>query len=252
MDRPARIYGPEAWAVYERLDRSLDPRGPDSMLDVASAYLSPDSAVLDVGCRDGAHLAELVRRTGARGVGIDPVGRFPDVPGVQFDLGAVEALPYADGQFDLVWCRDVIENIEAIDDAFREMARVLRPAGRVVVYSVVATDRLEPGDEALLARHLSVVRSSLDEDAVEAAFAGAGLDVERKEVITTEWREWEEERTQPASRALLRLARLRRQRGELVAEFGDELVAHAEANLHWLPFLLLGKLRPTLWVLTAP
>ena len=252
MDRPARIYGPEAWAVYERLDRSLDPRGPDSMLDVAAAYLSPDSAVLDVGCRDGAHLAELVRRTGARGVGIDPVARFPDVPGVRLDQGVAEALPYADGEFDLVWCRDVIESIEAIDDAFAEMARVVRPAGRVFLYSVVATEGLEPGDEALLARHLSVVRASLDEDAVEAAFAGAGLDVERKEVIATEWREWEEERTQPASRALLRLARLRRQRGELVAEFGDELVGHAEANLHWLPFLLLGKLRPTLWVLRAP
>lgn len=251
MDRPARIYGPEAWAVYERLDRSLDPRAPDSMLDVAAAFLSPESAVLDVGCRDGAHLVELIRRTGARGVGIDPVGRFPEAPCVQFDQGVAEALPYPDGEFDLVWCRDVIESIAALGAAFSEMARVLRPGGRVVLYSVVATELLEPGDEGLLAPHLSVVRASLDEDAVEAALAGAGLAVERKEVIATEWREWEEERTQPTSRALLRLARLRRQRDDLVAEFGDELVAHAEANLHWLPFLLLGKLRPTLWVLRA-
>ena len=87
---------------------------------------------------------------------------------------------------------------------------------------------------------------------VEMGFAGAGLEAERKEVIATEWREWEEARTQPTSRALLRLARLRRQGDELVAEFGEELVAHAEANLHWLPFLLLGKLWPTLWVLRAP
>jgi SAM-dependent methyltransferase len=252
VDDLARVYGPKVWAVYEGLDRSLDPRGPESMLDVAAAHLSPGSAVLDVGCRDGVHLVELVRRTGARGVGIDPVGRFPDVPGVQFDQGTVEALPYAKEEFDLVWCRDVIENVELLDDAFAEVARVLRPGGRVVLYTVVATGRLEPGDEALLARHLTVVRASLDEGVIEAAFTHAGLQVERKDVIGTEWREWEEERTQPASRDLLRLARLRRRRDEFVAEVGEELVAHAEANLHWLAFLLLGKLRPTLWVLRAP
>ena len=129
---------------------------------------------------------------------------------------------------------------------------MLRPGGRVVLYSAVATDLLEPGDEALLARHLTVVRESLDEGVVEAAFTGAGLEAERKEVIGTEWREWEEERAKPTSRDLLRLARLRRRRDELVGEFGEELVAHAEANLHWLMFLIVGKLRPTLWVLRAP
>ncbi len=248
----ARVYGPEVWAVYERLDRSLDPRGPESMLDVAAAYLSPGSAVLDIGCGDGKHLVELVRRTGARGVGIDAVARFPEVPGLQFDQGLMEALPYADDEFDLVWCRDVLGNVQALEAGFAEVARVLRPGGRVVLYSAVATDLLEPGDEALLARHLTVVRESLDEGAVEAAFTGAGLEAERKEVIGTEWREWEEERAKPTSRDLLRLARLRRRRDELVGEFGEELVAHAEANLHWLMFLIVGKLRPTLWVLRAP
>jgi SAM-dependent methyltransferase len=248
----ARVYGPDMWAVYERLDESLHPRGPSSMLDVAAAYLSPGSAVLDVGCRDGAYLVELVRRTGARGVGIDAVARFPDVPDVQLDQGRAEALPYADEEFDLVCCRDVLGNIEPLEEAFAEMARVLRPGGRVVLYSPVATDRMEAADEVLLAQMLPLVRTSLDESVVEDAFAAAGLEVEEKDVIGTEWREWEEERTQPASRSLLQLARLRRQRDGLVAEFGEELVAHAEANLHWLPFLLLGKLQPTLWVLRAP
>ncbi len=252
MDRLGRVYGPETWAVYDRLDRSLDPRGPESMLDVAAAYLSPGLAVLDIGCRDGKHLVQLVRRTGARGVGIDAVPRLPEVPGVQFDQGRMEALPYADDEFDLVWCRDVLGNVEPLDAAFAEVARVLRPGGRVLLYTPVVTDRLEPVDEALLAQSLTLVRASLDEHAVEAAFTGAGLEAERKDVIGTEWREWEEERTQPTSHALLRLARLRRQRDELVGEFGEELVAHAEANLHWLMFLIVGKLRPTLWVLRAP
>jgi len=31
----ARVYSPETWDVYELLDRSLEPRGPDSLYEVA-------------------------------------------------------------------------------------------------------------------------------------------------------------------------------------------------------------------------
>jgi len=248
MSDVERVFGPETWAIHERLDRSLDPRSPASMLDVAAAYLSPGDAVLDVGCRDGRHLLELVRRTGARGVGVDPVARFPEVSGVQLDQGVMEALPYGDGEFDLVWCRDVIECVEPLDAAFGEAARVLRPGGRMVLYTVFA-GALEPGDEALLAQNLVVVRASLEEDVVQSAFARAGFQVEHKDAIGTEWREWDEERAQPVAGDLLRLARLRRQRDQLVAEFGSELVGHVESSTLWLAFLLLGKLRPTLYVL---
>lgn len=72
----SRVYGPETWDVYDLLDRSLDPRGPDLMLALAIERLTPPSVVLDVGCRDASHLIELVRATGASGVGIDPVSRL--------------------------------------------------------------------------------------------------------------------------------------------------------------------------------
>jgi SAM-dependent methyltransferase len=72
----SRVYGPETWNVYDLLDRSLDPHGPDAMLALATERLTPASVVLDVGCRDATHLIELVRETGARGVGIDPLSRF--------------------------------------------------------------------------------------------------------------------------------------------------------------------------------
>lgn len=59
--------------MYDLLDRSLDPRGPDLMLEVAIERLAPTSSVLDVGRRDAAYLIELVRTTDASGVGLDPV-----------------------------------------------------------------------------------------------------------------------------------------------------------------------------------
>lgn len=41
------------------------------MLALATRHLGAASVVLDVGCRDASHLIELVRATGATGVGID-------------------------------------------------------------------------------------------------------------------------------------------------------------------------------------
>ena len=64
-----------------------------------------------------------------------------------------------------------------------------------------------------------------------------------------ERREYEEERTQPASQELLQLARLRRNREALVAEFGERMYQVAEASAHWLPYILLGKLLPVMYVL---
>jgi hypothetical protein len=48
---------------------------------------------------------------------------------------------------------------------------------------------------------------------------------------------------------LLRLSRLRRQRESITANHGEDIYRHIEANLHWEVFLLLGKLRPIVYLL---
>jgi SAM-dependent methyltransferase len=254
----SRVYGPETWDVYDLLDRSLDPRGPEVMLALATERLTPTSVVLDVGCRDASHLIQLVQATGASGVGLDPLGRFVERAReavveagldarIHIAQGVMQDIPWPDGSFDLVWCRDVIEVVEALEPAIAEVARVLQPGGHLVVYTVFATDRLEPKEAALLAQNLAVVPANLVEEKVEAAFAG--LAVARKEVIGTEWREYAEERTRPVSRDLLRLARLRRQRDRIIQNAGEEIYGHIESNLHWLVYQFLGKLLPTIYVL---
>jgi hypothetical protein len=101
----------------------------------------------------------------------------------------------------------------------------------------------------MLRRHLGNVHRNLDAAYLEAAFGRAGLVVEEKHLIGTEWREYAEERSQPVSRSLLRLARLRRRRDELVREHGQDIYHHVEANLHWELFQFLGKLVPVVYVL---
>jgi hypothetical protein len=92
----------------------------------------------------------------------------------------------------------------------------------------------------------------MDEHNVEEAFTRAGLRIERKDIIGTEWREYAEERSQPAARDLLRLARLRRRHDEIIERFGHDIYNRAEGGLQWSVFQLLGKLQPTMYLLAGP
>jgi len=256
----SRVYGEETWSVYDLLDESLDPKGPDSLYDLAGSYLTAGSRLLDAGCRDAAHLIRLIQRYGASGVGVDPVEVHIERARVAIEgagvrgraevfVGVMQELPFPDRHFDFVWCRDVLEQVDDLDAALREAFRVLRPDGRMLVYTTFVTDRLTTQEAEMMNRHLGNVPANLIEANVEAAFARAALAIDQKDAIGTEWREHVEERTGTVSHALLRLSRLRRRRQELVQRFGGDIYDHVEANLHWEIFQFLDKLLPTVYVL---
>jgi ubiquinone/menaquinone biosynthesis C-methylase UbiE len=48
-------------------------------------------------------------------------------------LGNSQQLPFRDGSFDLVFCRSILHHLPAPGEAVREMSRVLRPGGEVVL-----------------------------------------------------------------------------------------------------------------------
>jgi SAM-dependent methyltransferase len=254
------VYSEETWRVYEVLDESLAPSGPDVLYDIAGTYLAPGSRVLDAGCRDATHLIRLLRRYDVTGVGVDPVevhierARAAIEDAVVADraevfVGVMQDLPFPDGHFNFVWCRDILEQVDDLDAALREMLRVLSSAGRMLVYTTFVTDRLTAQEVDMMNQHLGNVPANLVEANVERAFAKAGWAIECKDVIGTEWREHLEERGGTVSRSLLRLSRLRRQRDAMVRRFGQEIYDHVEANLHWDTFQFLGKLLPTVYVL---
>lgn len=259
-ENPSRVYSRDMWDVYDVLDVPLDPRGPDMLHDIAARYLSPGARVLDAGCRDAEHLVRLVEDNDVTGVGIDPVAwHIERAEKVVADAGlddkielhqvVMQDVPYPDEHFDLVWCRDVLEQVDDLDAALRGTARVLRRGGAMLVYTVFATDAFNPFDAEVLGGHLGNVPENLVPERVEHAFADAGLVVEYRQAIGTEWREHAEERHRPVSRALLRLARLRRQRDDVVARFGRDVFDHVHANLHWEVYQFLGKLEPVVYLL---
>jgi demethylmenaquinone methyltransferase/2-methoxy-6-polyprenyl-1,4-benzoquinol methylase len=101
--------------------------------------LKPGQQVLDVAAGTGVSTAEL-QRSGARGVACDfslgmlRAGRAnKNRRNVRFVAGDGTRLPFADGAFDAVTISFGLRNIADVPTALREMARVVRPGGRLVV-----------------------------------------------------------------------------------------------------------------------
>jgi ubiquinone/menaquinone biosynthesis C-methylase UbiE len=267
LDRMATIYGPATWDVYARLDESLNPRGPDMLYDLAAQHIAEGNTILDAGCRDAAHLIALVRQhPTTRGIGVEPVashvGRARAAvqeanlgDRITIHQGVLHDVPAPAGSIDFVWCRDVLVQVDDLIGGLRGLHRAMSPDARLLAYSSFATDRLDGGDLEMMRRHLGWLEENVRRPGMEAAFAAAGFVIEYVEEIGTEWREYAEERTQSTSRALLRLARLRRRRDAIVRWRGQQIYDHIEANLHYEVFLFLGKLEPIIHVLrkaTAP
>ncbi len=101
--------------------------------------------ILDIGCGPGRSLAELAARApSGRVVGVDPsdvmvasaarrnrqliaAGRVGVAP------AGVEALPFPDGSLDKALCVHVVYFWTDLDAALREIGRVLKPGGRLVL-----------------------------------------------------------------------------------------------------------------------
>jgi demethylmenaquinone methyltransferase / 2-methoxy-6-polyprenyl-1,4-benzoquinol methylase len=101
--------------------------------------LSPGDRVLDLAAGTGVSTAELAR-SGAYAVGCDfslemlLAGRSrPARQHLPLIAGDALRLPFGDGVFDAATISFGLRNVADVDQALREMARVVRPGGRLVV-----------------------------------------------------------------------------------------------------------------------
>jgi ubiquinone/menaquinone biosynthesis C-methylase UbiE len=153
----ARFYDFTASHLMRRVYRRLAQ-------DVA-AHAEPGVAVLDVGTGPGVLLDELAKhRPDLTVTGVDPsadmiaaarrkLARFGDRATAV--TGDAADLPFPDGSFDLIVSSLSLHHWDRPADAGRELARVLRPGGRICIYDVPAA----PFDE--LARGRQPERTQL-------------------------------------------------------------------------------------------
>jgi SAM-dependent methyltransferase len=114
---------------------------PRSGRDVADLLPDVCGRVLDVGCNAGALLHSLGRHRpdlDLAGVDIDALAldtARARLPEADLRTAPADALPFADASFDLVTCIDVVEHLPEATrrPAGRELRRVLRPGGRLIV-----------------------------------------------------------------------------------------------------------------------
>jgi 2-polyprenyl-6-hydroxyphenyl methylase/3-demethylubiquinone-9 3-methyltransferase len=93
--------------------------------------------VLDLGC-GGGFMAEAMAEKGARVTGLDPARealaaarRHAEAQGLAIDYreGQGEALPFADGTFDIVASCDALEHVDDLGRVLDEVARVVKADG---------------------------------------------------------------------------------------------------------------------------
>jgi demethylmenaquinone methyltransferase / 2-methoxy-6-polyprenyl-1,4-benzoquinol methylase len=139
FDRIARIYDLLNSVMTAGMHHAWRRRAADL------ARVGPGSRALDVATGTGDLAQELAGR-GASVTGMDfspamlALAR-EKAPGIEFEEGDALALRYDDGDFDAVTVGFGARNFSDLDRGLREMARVTKPDGRVVVLEITTPQR---------------------------------------------------------------------------------------------------------------
>src|SRR5688500_795268 len=125
----------------------------------ATANIRPGETVVDLGSGGGLDVFLAAKKVGPTGkaIGIDMTPQMIElarknaakagVTNVEFHLASIDALPLADASVDIILSNCVINLAPDKDEVFREIARVLKPGGRVAV-SDIALKRPLPAELA--------------------------------------------------------------------------------------------------------
>jgi SAM-dependent methyltransferase len=165
---------------------------------IEAMELRPGDAGLDVGCGTGDDVRLIAERVGASGraVGVDVSGdllalareRTPGRIPAEFVRADAHALPFANGEFGAARVERTLQHVTDPAAVIAEMARVVRPGGRVVATEPDwDTLVISSGDQQTTRAILDELRASSRDATVGRALAGhlagAGIAVTRVDAL---------------------------------------------------------------------
>ena len=178
----------EALAPYDH----FHGRGVEATEDMADRFeVAATDHVLDVGSGLGGPARYFARRFGCRVSGIDLTAEFCDVARhltsrlglaerVSFEQGDALAMPFGDAAFDGAYSMNVSMNIADKRALYREIHRVLKPGGWLVLSEVVQGPGGEPAYPAPWARTAATsFLATADETRTNLAASGFTIERER-------------------------------------------------------------------------
>ena len=154
----------------------------------AVADLREGETVLDLGSGGGIDVLLSARRVGETGLayGLDMTDEMLELAqrnaqqaGVRnavFLKGHMEEIPLPAASVDVVISNCVINLSVDKQAVLSEIARVLKPGGRLGISDVVAEDRLSSGDRAERGSYCGCIAGALSKGEYEAGLAGAGFE----------------------------------------------------------------------------
>jgi len=99
----------------------------------------PGEVLLNAGCGTGEfnfYLRDRFEQSYGVDINADDIASakvLTEDPNIQFDTGDITKLDFPDEFFDAVICVDVLEHVDEPEQAVRELRRVLKPGGQLVV-----------------------------------------------------------------------------------------------------------------------
>jgi arsenite methyltransferase len=153
----------------------------------AVAELRPGEVVLDLGSGGGIDVLLSAQRVGPTGFahGLDMTDEMLDlarrnaaeagVENVAFHQGRIEAIPLPDASIDVVISNCVVNLSSDKSAVLAEVARVLKPGGRIGISDVVADDALTPPERAERGSFVGCIAGALSFDEYRRGLDAVGL-----------------------------------------------------------------------------